>query len=112
MAAGFPLDEPFAVEGAGFGCIMVRASVFKRVPEPWFTFEYGGAGEDLGFCRAARMKMLCDPTIKCDHFMLSPFTIDHYISYNQLEVKDGAIEVDTDRANEIALEHFKDAQST
>lgn len=107
MAAGFPLQDVFEVAGAGFGCIMIKAAVFERMQEPWFTFEYGGAGEDLGFCRDAKMKMICDPTISCEHYLLSPYTIGHYVAHNELEVKDNVIEVSEDRANEIALDHFK-----
>lgn len=40
-----------------FGCLLVQASVFRALSEPWFRLDYEGArpiGEDIGFCHRAR----------------------------------------------------------
>ena len=31
--------EPFEVENAGTGCVLIRREVFEKVPWPWFKFE-------------------------------------------------------------------------
>lgn len=46
-----------AVDGVGFGCILIRLSVFDAMPRPWFHAPYDGdqqQGEDLFFCQRAR----------------------------------------------------------
>jgi len=54
----FPLTSPFWVEGAGTGCLMIKAEFLKKFDPPWFKFErdfetnpYGTPliGEDLYF---------------------------------------------------------------
>lgn len=48
-----------AVDGVGFGVMLVNADVFRRLPQPWFTgaFEIDSNrqawGEDQLFCQAA-----------------------------------------------------------
>lgn len=65
-------NEPFEVEGCGFGCILMRRNVLWNV-----LCHFGlmfsptdGVGEDLSFCWRARKcghKILCDPTIALGH---------------------------------------------
>lgn len=69
----YPKDSTFNVEGMGFGCVMVKTSVFLDMVlnqgGGWFT-PFENYGEDLAFClRAKRLgyKMICDSTIKCGH---------------------------------------------
>ena len=89
IAAKFPLNELFRVEGAGTGCLMVKRGVFERTPRPWFKFgAYKNSlpmGEDLYFCYKAKPLILCDPRIKSGHYTRARFTIDDYISSNGLE---------------------------
>lgn len=42
------------VEWCGFGCMLIRRSVFEAVAEPWFEMLRPGVGEDEFFCRRAR----------------------------------------------------------
>lgn len=112
LARNFPLDQLFKVEAVGFGCVMVKAEVFKRVPKPWFEFntdENGEllSGEDLGFCIKANMDIVIDPTIVIGHQKLSTFDINNFIDYNKLEVIDNKVNPTVERADEIYSEHIR-----
>lgn len=92
LPTSFPLNQPFIVEGAGFGCLLMKTSVFERVSKPYFTmrFEAGKMveGEDLPFCIRAKMKMLLDPSVRCGHLRMAQFGIQEFIKTNEIEVKD------------------------
>lgn len=48
-----------AVDSVGCGVMLIRTSVFQRLPKPWFDTPYDGEqhiGEDLTFCRLARRR--------------------------------------------------------
>lgn len=109
VGCAFPLDRPFKVEGAGFGCIMIKGSVFDRLEHPYFELrrEEGsiGYGEDFYFCRNARMNMICDPGIVCNHYNTNEFNINHYIAANGLEIKNNQIVV-TEKQKEIMTDKF------
>ncbi len=107
VAAGFPLDRLFQVEGAGFGCFMARASLFQRVERPWFDFKYGVYGEDLWFCRKAKPKMVCDPRISCQHLTQIAVDIKSYIGQNKISVMDNKINPD-----DATLKAVMDFQAT
>lgn len=113
VAAGFPLNEPFGVIGAGFGALMIKAEVFKRVAKPWFQFNYPtetepGRGEDLQFfLKAQPINMICDPTINCRHYIQMGFDIKNYIGYNGLHVDEEKIIRPTDEQIEKILEENK-----
>lgn len=58
-----PDDGVVEVDYIGFGVILFRAEVFRRIEKPWFPIEYRGVdpekgeiwvGEDFGFCEKAR----------------------------------------------------------
>lgn len=93
VPTSFPLDKPCFIEGAGFGCLMMSVKVFERLQKPYFSMEYEHGrmvlGEDLTFCRAARMKMILDPTIRSGHIRATQFGIADYVRYNGIEVVDG-----------------------
>lgn len=62
------------VRGGGFGFVLIRASVFPRVPEPWFDYpwDYDGRklSEDYYFCsecRKAGIGLYADTRIDCGH---------------------------------------------
>lgn len=65
-------EEPFAIEGCGFGCVLVETEVIKKLYQkygmcfqPMQTF-----GEDIAFCIRAREQgytLICEPRIKCGH---------------------------------------------
>jgi len=105
IGASYPIEQPFYVDGAGFGCLLMRTSVFNRLKRPYFTFRFKQGkiikGEDLGFCRDAKMKMLLDPQIRCGHLRLTPFGIEDYIAFNHAEIQDGKITLSKERMHAI-----------
>lgn len=68
----YPQDQLFTVEGMGFGAVLVKTDLVKKVQE-----KYGlpfspilGFGEDLSFCIRARdigAQLWVDSRIKCGH---------------------------------------------
>jgi hypothetical protein len=92
----FPLDQPIIVEGAGFGCLLMRVDVFKRLKKPFFTMAFDDGkmtvGEDLDFCRKAKMRMLLDPNVRCRHLIMASYGLDDFLSYTGIVPdKDGWI---------------------
>jgi GT2 family glycosyltransferase len=74
------LDDPkyntlFEVHANGTGIMLIKTEVFKKIPRPWFMFEYNqvgqcSLGEDWYFCREAKragFKIYTDPRIKVGH---------------------------------------------
>lgn len=115
---GFPMNRTFFVGGAGMGCIMIKAEVFKRNKKPWFKFvEKGeskvlkrGCGEDLYFFWKCKPKTVCDPTIQAGHYDTRPVSLNNYITKNGLEVKDNRITGDKKVFKRIAKEHLRLAE--
>ena len=59
----------FECDAVGFGAMLMRADVFDRVPEPWFTIDSRG-GEDIVFCKHARdhgIRIACAGGYKLGH---------------------------------------------
>ena len=67
--------EPFEVDGAGAGMILIRREVFETIPWPWFRYEEEESsgkrcGEDLYFSNKASkygFKYKVHPKSTCDH---------------------------------------------
>ncbi len=67
--------ETFECMATGTGIILIKCEVFKKIPRPWFMFEYYPTGqcklgEDWFFSREAKkagFKIWTDPKIKCGH---------------------------------------------
>jgi GT2 family glycosyltransferase len=71
----------FECHATGTGIILIKCEVFKKIPRPWFMFEYYDKptdlnagqcklGEDWFFCREAKkagFKIWTDPKIKVNH---------------------------------------------
>lgn len=75
------LTKPFYVESCGFGCIMMKLSIFKDIPQPWFL-PRPYTGEDIAFMWEVRKKgykILCDPTIEIGHVGFKNFTRKDYL---------------------------------
>lgn len=67
-------DTLFECEAIGFGALMMRAEVLRKVPEPWFTLDWR-AGEDIAFCVKARehgVRIYCDARYKLGHIGVAP----------------------------------------
>lgn len=67
--------NPFAVDAAGAGCLLIKREVFETIPWPWFKWVEFADGsqmsEDVFFfdkASAAGITAICDPSVKCDHF--------------------------------------------
>ena len=105
IAAGFPLNRLFFVEGAGYGILMIKASVYKRTKKPWFKFVYGKMGEDLYFFKKVQpIRMVCDPRISSQHLTQTAINIDGYLKYTNLKVVDGNIQVS--KADILKIDKF------
>lgn len=69
----FPQMEPFPVDCAGLGCVLVKREVFEKLPRPWFDLRAGdkvsvGYGSDIYFYKHARdhgFQLWVDPTVQC-----------------------------------------------
>ena len=67
--------QPFKCYATGTGIILIKCDVFRRVPRPWFMFEYHDTGqcklgEDWYFCILAGkhgIETWCDPRVKVGH---------------------------------------------
>ena len=73
----------FEVAACGFGAVMMRAEVLKKVAAK-FGLPFSpvlGFGEDISFCMRATetgFKMYCDPTIQLGHIGYKEFTAEDY----------------------------------
>lgn len=105
--SSFPMDEPFFVAGAGFGCLLLRTEALKRVPKPRFRMEFDGtklvAGEDLMFCRDAKTKLILDPSVSCGHLSETCIYIDQYLKYHGIDIVDGKIKVTEEQRDAIMI---------
>ena len=69
----YPEGKFFNVEAAGFGCMLMKASVIKKVYEKYggcFFPVNGVGGEDLSFIRRAKevgVEVYCDSSMLCGH---------------------------------------------
>jgi len=71
-------DQLFEVDACGFGCVLVKSSVFASLEYPafrntWLDPNDFGMTEDLYFCRLAKQnnfKIWVDPKIYCGHIGL------------------------------------------
>ena len=75
----YPKDAVFPIQGAGFGCILMRTSVLKRV---WDKFgpafaPFAWGGEDISFCYRVKqlgIQISCDSSVKCGHIGTVQYT--------------------------------------
>lgn len=54
-----PTEMPFKVKAIGTGCLLIKTDVFKKLPQPWFKYEWNDNGSikrshDWIFCEDAR----------------------------------------------------------
>jgi len=72
------------IDGCGFGCVLVKAEVFKAIPYPHFLYHSAidhknTVSEDVHFCNQMRdrgFKLWCDTSIVCDHTGSSTYHVD------------------------------------
>ena len=68
----YPEDEMFRVEGCGFGVVMMKTDVLRKISDKYNTVfsPLSHFGEDLSFCIRAKecgYEIWCDPTVKIGH---------------------------------------------
>lgn len=79
-------DEPFVVEGMGFGCVLMKTDMLFNMGDAgaWFA-PIGNIGEDCAFCLRAKeagYKLWCDPKVKCGHVGYQMVTEQFCKAYN------------------------------
>jgi hypothetical protein len=63
------------ITNCGFGCVLIKMEVFRKLPKPWVTLgelEADGWCDDIAFFNKvvdAGFKMYCDLTLQVDHMM-------------------------------------------
>jgi GT2 family glycosyltransferase len=66
----------------GFGCCLIKASVFRNLAPPWFVYDVGkNKGEDIYFCEKARdagYEIWVDPSVRPRHLGVSEVGIEHF----------------------------------
>lgn len=82
--------EPFAVDAAGTGVLLVHMSVFEKYEYPWFftpyfsnptTGEKQFMNEDIAWCRTVRelgVPLYCDPMVDLIHWKTIPLLTSQY----------------------------------
>lgn len=65
------------IDGAGFGCFLIKMSAIEKIKYPWFRFHFyqyedrwRHIGEDLFFCEQlqdAKIDIYCDTSVQCTH---------------------------------------------
>jgi FkbM family methyltransferase len=75
------------INGCGFGCVLIKKSVFQAIPYPHFVYHSAlnhanTISEDVDFCAKALkkgFKIYADTAIKCRHIGQGEFTVDDSI---------------------------------
>ena len=87
--------ELIEIDGAGFGCFLIKTSAFDKIEYPWFRFHFfkyedkwRHIGEDLYLCEQLQnvnIDMYCDPTVECIH-VGTDVTMDLASKYKDLRI--------------------------
>lgn len=70
------------VDAVGFGAILIKVSVFEKIPFPWFKFSE--VGEDLHFCDLCAqngIEVHCDTDLVVNHINDSGMEVDQNTFY-------------------------------
>ena len=69
-----PEEKRISIKGGGFACVLIKTSVFRELPFPWFryvTYDDGSSlSEDLYFCLKATeagYMVEADTRVRCGH---------------------------------------------
>ena len=82
--ADYPKDTIFPVAGTGFGGVLMKAEIVKRVGDK-FGLPFSpilGFGEDLSFCMRCKdlgIELYCDSRVKLGHVGLGTITEETYL---------------------------------
>lgn len=83
-----PQEGLFEVAGCGFGCVLMKAEMFRDVYAKFGRLfsPIGEVGEDLSFCWRARQcgyTLMCDPSIDLGHVAHTMVTKSFYLNYQK-----------------------------
>lgn len=73
----YPKDELLSVDVVGFGFVLFKMEVFKRINPPWFNLSTG-FGEDAAFCGRllqAGLGVFCHTGAKIGHILDDPYVV-------------------------------------
>ena len=65
----YPKDQLVECDAVGFGAVLLRIDMFRKMPQPWFMSTCG-TGEDIYFCYQARKhgyRVFMDTRVKLGH---------------------------------------------
>jgi len=93
-----PENELFRIDCCGFGGILLKTDIFRKMEYPWFDLKEGGYGQDIYFCEHAKRKGIrigCDSSVLYGH-LGEPEIIDincynNWIADTQRKTKGGII---------------------
>lgn len=80
----YPKDQLFEIEACGFGLVMMKTEVIKKVQDKFGLpfFPVAGFGEDIAFCyrmKALGIKRYCDSSIKAKHLAYYPVSEETWL---------------------------------
>jgi len=76
----YPRDRLFECDAIGFGAVLIKTEVLRRVKKPWF-FGMEGTGEDITFCNKAKkagFQVWMDSRIKLGHLGTPSIITEEY----------------------------------
>lgn len=83
----YPRNSLFECDAVGFGAVLIKTEVLKKMAKPWFMGSHG-TGEDLHFCIAARklgFHVFMDSATKLGHLSSPLIVTEEYAdSYGKL----------------------------
>ncbi len=91
MVMNYPKDQLVECDGVGFGAVLIKTEVLRKVPKPWF-FGMEQTGEDVAFCNKAKkagFRVWMDTSIKLGHLGAPVVVTEEYSeSWNKLSPED------------------------
>ena len=73
IVRNYPRNQLFECDAVGFGAVLIKVDVLKRMPYPRFFTMFGtdGTGEDIWFClqakRLVKARVFCDARVQLLH---------------------------------------------
>ena len=85
----YPLNSVFSPDAVGFGVVLLRTDILRKMPKPWF-FSNTAIGEDIYFCYLAKQigaRIVADTRIKVGHLgHPTIITEEHFRNHNKKEL--------------------------
>lgn len=107
----YPKNQLFRCDAVGFGAVLIKVNVIKRIPKPYFM-STTGTGEDILFCYKATKvgaKVYMDSSTKLGHLSHPPsideaYATNFWASQNmEIEKKNGVFDKYEDERNKVLL---------